>query len=95
MCQTSKNREVTKQECILAQLLAQAERSRSGERVSRSSELLSPGRELEKWGTVACMFSRLGKTSSPERDRLLLKTGPRRLSDSSRKQPGRVAANLA
>jgi len=37
-----KNKEAIKEECTLAQLIAQAERSRSGERVSRSSELLSP-----------------------------------------------------
>jgi len=39
--------------------------------------------------------SRLGETSSPKRYGLLLKTGARRLSDSSRKQHGRVATNLA
>ncbi|QCE07339.1 hypothetical protein DEO72_LG9g2358 [Vigna unguiculata] len=92
MCQTFKNRVKTKPECILAQPLAQAERSRSGERVSRSGELLSPRQKLEKWETA---FSRLGEASSPERDRLSLKTGARRLSDSSRNQPGRVAANHA
>jgi len=36
-------------------------------------------------GTVAFAFPHLGETSSPERDGLLLKTGARRLSDSSRK----------
>ncbi|QCD87019.1 hypothetical protein DEO72_LG3g1550 [Vigna unguiculata] len=51
---------------------------------SHSRELLSPRRELEKWGIVACAFSRLGETSSPERDRLSLKTRAHRLSDNSR-----------
>jgi len=46
-------------------------------------------------GTLAFVFSRLSETSSPERDRLSLKIGARRLSDSSRRQPGRVAVNLA
>jgi len=44
---------------------------------------------------VAYAFSRLGETSSPERDKLSLKTGARHLSDNSHKQHGRVATNLA
>jgi len=34
---------------------------------------------------MAFAFSLFGETSSPERDELSLKTGARRLSDSSRK----------
>jgi len=41
------------------------------------------------------MHSRLGETSSPERDVLSLKAGAHRLSDSSRRQKGANAANLA
>jgi len=44
---------------------------------------------------VAYAFSRLGKTSSPERDRLSLKTGACRLSDSSHNQHRRVVVDLA
>jgi len=83
--QEHRNNKMVKHPC---QLLAQAERSRSG-------ELLSPRRELEQSEIVTYAFSRLSETSSPERDRLSLKTGARRLSDSSRNQHGRVAANLA
>jgi len=44
---------------------------------------------------VASAISRLGETSSPERDCSSLKTKARRLSDSSRRKPGRASANLA
>jgi len=64
--------------------LAQAEKSLSGERVSRLGEPPSSRRGLEKRGKLASASSRLGETSSPERDGLSLKTGTRRLSDSSR-----------
>jgi len=76
MYQTSKNREATKQERTLAQLFAQA---------WGLSLRWAPfaRRGLEKRGTVACASPRLGDTSSPERDGLSLKTGARRLSDSS------------
>jgi len=49
----------------------------------RSGRKVSLRRGLEKRGTVACASSRLGETSSPERDGLSLKIGVRRLSDSS------------
>jgi len=44
---------------------------------------------------VAFAFSRLGETSSPERDGLLLKTRARRLSDSSCKFQGATSGTLA
>jgi len=50
---------------------------------SRSNELLSPRQELEKWSSATLTFSRLGKTSLPERDGFSLKIGARHLSDSS------------
>jgi len=50
----------------------------------RLGELSSPRRELEKWNSGVVALSRLGETSPPERDGLSLKTGARRLSDSSR-----------
>ena len=80
---------------LLAQLLAQAEGSRSGERASRSGELLSPRQGLEKRNNGIVTHSRLGETSSPKRDVLSLKTRACRLSDSSRRQSGRDTANLA
>ncbi|QCE03977.1 hypothetical protein DEO72_LG8g2009 [Vigna unguiculata] len=81
--------------CILAQPLAQAEESRSSERVSRSGEPPSPRRGLEKRNSGAVTHSRLGETSSPERDVLSLKVGAHRLSDSSRRQTWASTANLA
>ena len=58
--------------------------SRSGRRVSlrRERSLAQARARRRNIGVVA--FSRLGKTSSPERDVLSLKTGARRLSGSSR-----------
>ena len=76
-------------------VLAQAERPRTGERIPslrRASFAQARAREV---GTTTFAFFRLGETSSPERDTFSLKTGARRLSDSSRNQPGQVAANLA
>ena len=82
ICQTSKNRENIKQGRTLAQLLAQAERSHSGERDSRSGELLSPRRELDKQEQWPFAHSRLGETPSPERDTPSLKIRFGRLSDN-------------
>jgi len=62
---------------LLAQLLAKAGRSCSG-------ELLSPTRELEKRNSGVVALSRLCDTSSPERDGPSLKTGAHHLNDSSR-----------
>jgi len=55
--QTSKNRESAKLARTLAQLFAQAGGSRSSERVSRSGELPSPGRELNSRNSGFCAFS--------------------------------------
>jgi len=63
--------------------------------VSHSGELPSPRRGLEKRNSGAVTHSRLGETSSPERDVLSLKAGARRLSDSLRRQKWASAANLA
>jgi len=71
--------------CILAQPLAQAEGSHSGERISRSGEPPSPRRGLKKRNSGAVTHSRLGETSSPERHVLSLKAGAHRLSDNSRR----------
>jgi len=49
-----------------------------------SGELPSPRRELKQWNNGIGALSRLGETSTPERDGLSLKTGSRRLRDSSR-----------
>jgi len=76
MWQTPKNREENRSWAHARPDLAQAERPRLG-------ELLSPRRELEKRNNGAVAFSRLGETSSLERDGFSLKTGACRLSDSS------------
>jgi len=76
MWPSSKNREVNKTRTHSRLALAQVEGSRSG-------ELPSPRRELEKGNNGVVALSRLGETSSPERDGLSLKIGARRLSDSS------------
>jgi len=64
-------------------------------RGSHSGKPSSPRRGPEKGTFGAVTHSRLGETSSPERDVLSLKTGARRLSDSSRRQDGQVTAGLA
>ncbi|QCD94499.1 hypothetical protein DEO72_LG5g2583 [Vigna unguiculata] len=78
MWQTYKDREENTTWAHSRPVLAQARGS------SHSGELLLPRRELEKWNSGAVMFSRLGETSSPERDGLSLKTRACCLSDSSR-----------
>jgi len=74
----------TEQEHILAQFSLRLKGLAQARWFSHSRELLSPRRELEKWNSGVVAFSRLGETSSPERDGFSLKTGARRLSDSSR-----------
>ena len=81
--------------CILVQPLAQAEESRWGERVSRSSDPPSPRRGLEKRNSGAVTHSRLGETSSPEWDVPSLKAGDHRLSDSLHRQKWTSTTNLA
>jgi len=77
MWQTYHDWEENRTWCILVQLLTQAEES-------RSSELPSLRRELNRWNNGVVALSHLGETSSLERDGLSLKTGACRLSDSSR-----------
>ncbi|QCD96604.1 hypothetical protein DEO72_LG6g1310 [Vigna unguiculata] len=88
MWQTSKNREENRASAHSHPVLAQAEMPCSG-------ELLLPRRELEKREQWLSAISRLGETSSPERDGLSLKIGARSLSDSLSRKLGQVAADLA
>ncbi|QCD96760.1 hypothetical protein DEO72_LG6g1469 [Vigna unguiculata] len=62
---------------------------------SRSGELPSPRRELDNLEHRPFTLVRLGEISSPERGILMLKIRMARLSDSSRKRPGRASASLA
>jgi len=81
--QTPKDRENTNPRHTLAQLFAQAEGSRSSERVSRSSELPSPRRELDTQ-KEASAHSRLGESPLAWARRSLAQNWVGRLSDPSR-----------
>ncbi|QCE10186.1 hypothetical protein DEO72_LG10g1412 [Vigna unguiculata] len=74
--------------------LTQARSPRSSERGSLAQ--VSPFRlgESSSSGIVASTISRLGETSSPERDYLSLKTKACHLSDNSSRNPRRAYASL-
>ena len=74
--------------------LTQAKRPRSGERGSLTQASPSYLGESSNRGIVAYAISRLGETSSLEGDYPSLKTKAHRLSDSSSRKHGRVAADL-
>jgi len=79
----------------LAQPLAQAEGSCSGERDFRLGELSSPRRELDNLEQWPLALACLGEISSSERGILSLKTRMARLSDNSRRRLGRASTSLA
>ncbi|QCD89710.1 hypothetical protein DEO72_LG4g656 [Vigna unguiculata] len=68
--------------------IAQARSPRSGGRGSLTQASPSHLGESSSSGTVASAISRLGETSSSERDCSSLKTKARRLSDSWSRKPG-------
>lgn len=67
MWQTPKNGEETNPGHILAQFSLRLKGLTQARGFPRSGELLSPRRELEKRNNGVVVFSRLGETSSPER----------------------------
>ena len=83
-----KHRRKQHQSTFLHQSRSSWKHSLRQERFSRSSEPFSPRRELKQWNNEVFAFSRLGETSSPERDDFSLKIRARRLSDNSSESLG-------